>query len=245
MSISRRAWLRAAGAVTATGLLAAPLAQRETRAAGSAAHTVREAIRRRNLPNVPLVTHEGEAVRFYDDLVKDKFVAINMIYTGCKTSCPLTTANLVEVQKLLGERVGRDIFMYSITLDPANDTVKVLRDFAETFGVGAGWKFLTGGTDEIERLRRALGFRWATPEMDADKDFHTGMVRYGNEPLMLWGGVPGIANPEWVAECILFADRPENRRANAAAKLRWAASAAERAAPKAQGPEHSKAHHHH
>ena len=245
MSLSRRAWLGAVGAAAAAGLLVAPLAQRESRAAAGI-NPARDAIRRRNLANVALVTHEGEQVRFYDDLVKDKFVAINMMYTGCKTSCPLTTANLVEVHKLLGERVGRDLFMYSITLDPANDSVEALRDYAKTFGVGKGWKFLTGEPKDIERLRRALGFRWATEEMDANKDFHTGMVRYGNEPLMLWGGVPGMSRPEWVAECILFADRPENRQANAAAKLRWTASAAGRGAPKAlQGEEAIRTHHQH
>jgi len=56
-----------------------------------------------------------------------------------------------------------------------------------------------------------LGFRWANQEMDKNKDFHTGNLRYGNEPLMLWGAVPGLAEPTWVSECILFADWPENR----------------------------------
>ncbi len=205
--MSRRAWLGAAGAVAAGGLLVSP---GESRAAASTAmDPARDAIRRRNLPNVNLVTHEGERVRFYDDLVKDKFVAINMMYTSCKTSCPLTTANLVEVHKLLGERVGRDVFMYSITLDPKVDTVAVLADYAKTFGVGKGWKFLTGKPEEIELLRRGLGFTWADQEMDVNKDFHTAMVRYGNEPLMLWGAVPGMSEPGWLAECIMFADKPK------------------------------------
>ena len=69
-------------------------------------------------PNVPLTNHEGKQVRFFDDLIKDKVVVINFIYTTCPDSCPLETARLVEVQRILGDRVGRDVFMYSITIDP-------------------------------------------------------------------------------------------------------------------------------
>ena len=206
--MSRRAWLGTMGAAAAAGLVGLPGLQREGRAA---ALPPRELIRRRNFPNFVLTTHEGEQVRFYEDLVKDRFVTINMMYTSCKTTCPLATANLVRVQNMLGERVGRDLFMYSITLDPKVDTPEVLRDYAKTFGVGPGWKLLTGKPEEIERLRRRLGFAWANREMDRDKDFHTGTLRYGNEPLMLWGAVPAMAEPEWVSECILFADREENR----------------------------------
>ena len=176
MSISRRALLGAAA--SAAGLLALPHA----REAGASPDPARERIRQRNLPNVPLVTHEGEPVRFYDDLVKDRVVAINMIYTSCKTSCPLTMANLVRVQKLLGERMGRDIFMYSITLDPKVDSVEVLGDYAKGFETGKGWKLLTGKPGDIQNLRRRLGFLGSNRETDLDKDFHTGTVRYGNEP---------------------------------------------------------------
>jgi len=206
--MSRRAWLGMAGAAAAAGLVGLPQLQREGRAATL---TPRELLQRRNFPNIELTTHLGEKVRFYDDLVKDKFVTINMVYTSCKATCPLTTANLVRVQKMLGDRVGRDLFMYSITLDPEHDTPEVLNSYVKTFGAGKGWKFLTGKPEDIEFLRRRLGFAWANQEMDRNKDFHTGTLRYGNEPLMLWGAVPGMAEPEWVSECILFADWPQNR----------------------------------
>jgi protein SCO1/2 len=208
IKMSRRTWLGMAGATAAVGVIGLPPLQREGRAATL---PPRELIRRRNFPNLVLTTHEGEQVRFYDDLIKGRFVTINMMYSTCKATCPLTTANLVRVQKLLGDRVGRDLFMYSITLDPKQDTPKVLNGYAKTFGVGPGWKFLTGNPDDIEQLRRRLGFAWANQEMDKNKDFHTGNLRYGNEPLMLWGSVPGMAEPEWVSECILFADWPQNR----------------------------------
>src|SRR6266849_2331475 len=104
-------------------------------------------------PNVALRTHEDKTVRFYDDLIAGKFVVINFMYTGCGDICPAMTANLVEVQRLLGERVGHDIFMYSITLQPELDTPEILRAYAETFGVQPGWLFLTGARDDVELLR--------------------------------------------------------------------------------------------
>ena len=204
--ISRRGWLGMTGAVAAAGGLSLLPAGREARAAAERP-SPRALLAQRNFPNVELTTHEGEKVRFYDDLIKDKLVAINIVYTTCKATCPLSTANLVRVQKLFGDRVGRDFFMYSLTIDPKRDTVKVLNQYAKTFGVGKGWKFLTGAPKDVDVLRRRLGFAWADPAFDRDPDSHTGNLKYGNEPLMLWGAVPAQADPAWIKECITFADR--------------------------------------
>src|SRR5215467_13370433 len=73
-------------------------------------------------PNVPLTTQDGDTVRFYDDLLKGKAVAINLMYTSCKDECPLETARLVQLQRVLGDRVGKDLFLYSISIDPRHDT---------------------------------------------------------------------------------------------------------------------------
>src|SRR6185369_11872426 len=95
-------------------------------------------------PDVPLITHREKTVHFYTDLVKDKVVVINFIYTSCPDECALETARLAEVQKILGDRVGKDVFMYSISIDPDKDTPKALREYAEKFEAGPGWLFLTG-----------------------------------------------------------------------------------------------------
>jgi len=108
-------------------------------------------------PNIPLTTHEGKTVRFFDDLIEDKVVVINFIYTSCKAVCPVETAQLRQVQKLLGDRVGRDIFMYSITIDPERDTPEVLKKYHEKFKIGPGWTFLTGKKEDIDLLRQKLG----------------------------------------------------------------------------------------
>jgi protein SCO1/2 len=196
--MTRRGWLAASAILPAAGALIALRSKAEF----SAPVSGREVMRERYFPNVVLTTHEGKAVRFYDDLIKDKAVIINMMFAACNDACPLVTANLVRVQELLGERVGRDLFMYSITVDPEHDTPANLNDYAKSYGVGPGWLFLTGKPDDIELLREKLGYVDPNPEIDADKSQHSGMLRYGNEPLSLWSSCQGGANPEWIAESI-------------------------------------------
>jgi cytochrome oxidase Cu insertion factor (SCO1/SenC/PrrC family) len=87
-------------------------------------------------PNILLTIHAGKTVRFFDDLIKDKVVMINFIYTSCPDVCPRETARLREVQKNLRDRVGKDVFMYSITVDPQRDTPEVLRKYAKRFDAG-------------------------------------------------------------------------------------------------------------
>lgn len=106
-------------------------------------------------PNPTLTTHEGKKVKFFDDLIKDKIVAINFIYTNCPDTCPLETAQLVRVAKILGDRVGKDVFFYTISIDPERDTPAVMADYRRRFK--ANWTFLTGDKEEIIEIRKALG----------------------------------------------------------------------------------------
>jgi protein SCO1/2 len=151
-------------------------------------------------PNVVLTTHENERTRFYDDLVRGRIAVFTFMYTTCEGRCPLYTANLVKVQQLLGSRAGKDIFMYSITLDPLVDTPKVLRRYVEDHGIGEGWTFLTGKPADIELLRQRLGFVEADPELDKQKSAHTGLIRYGNEKLDRWSACPAMTNPSEIVQ---------------------------------------------
>ena len=154
-------------------------------------------------PNVPLVTHQGTKVRFYDDLLKGRTVLVNFFYIHCLDGqCPLQTANLKRVHALLGDRVGREVFMYSVTLQPEVDRPALLRQYVEAFGIGPGWQFLTGRPADVERLRRKLGFADPDPKVDRDKSNHTGVVRYGNEAKSLWGGCPALAEPEVIVRAV-------------------------------------------
>jgi protein SCO1/2 len=194
---SRRTLLSLAGMAPFAGRLLAA----DTTAADSQAEA-RESIRRRFFPDVVLRTHDNKKVRFYEDLIKNKIVTINFFYAKCEGVCPGITANLVKVQKLLGERVGRDVFMYSFTLKPEEDTPRVLKEYAESYRVRPGWKFLTGHPEDMELLRRSLGFTDPDPKLDKDKSTHIGNIRYGNEPLMEWSACPGMAHAEWIVESI-------------------------------------------
>jgi protein SCO1/2 len=149
-------------------------------------------------PNIPLVTHEGKSVRFFDDLIKGKVVAINFIFTNCPDVCPLETAMLREVQEILGDRVGRDVFMYSITIDPERDTPEVLRKYAEKFEVGPGWLFLTGKKGDITLLRRKLGLY--SDEKGGDKlEAHSVSGIMGNQSTGRWMRMSPFENPHILA----------------------------------------------
>jgi protein SCO1/2 len=177
-----------------------------------AATRSREKIRDRYFPNVLLTTHEGRKVRLYDDLIKDKIVLINFMYAKCEGVCPGITANLVRVQKLLGSRVGRDIFMYSFTLKPEVDTPEKMAEYAQMHNVGPGWQFLSGDVKEMELLRRTLGFTNPDPLLDQDVTQHIGNVRYGNEPLQQWGACPGMAKASFIAESVGWVDWPKAQK---------------------------------
>jgi protein SCO1 len=170
----------------------------------------RERIRDRYFPNLVLTSHEGRKLKFYDDLVKDKIVVFNMFYAKCEGICSPVTRNLVRVQSLLGNRVGKDIFIYSFSLKPKEDTVSALQHYAEMHKVKPGWLFLTGSADDMELLRRKLGFVDPDPEVDKDISNHIGVLKYGNEPLQRWGGCPGMQAPDAIAEAISWVDWPKD-----------------------------------
>lgn len=204
--MTRRQWLTASGAGCAMLAFSGPPAS------GSRKFQIipaRELIQRRHLPNVELVTQDGKKVRFYDDLVKDKIVVINFMYANCGKACPPITAHLARVQKLLPDRIGHDIFLYSITLKPEEDTPQILAHYAHMHGAGPGWLFLTGKPADIELLRRSLGFSYRDPAEDADKSNHIGMLRIGNEPMLRWSACEGMAHVQWTVTSILSeADSP-------------------------------------
>ena len=155
-------------------------------------------------PNALLKTHAGKQVRFYDDVVKgNKIVVFNMMYTVCASICPPNTANLLRVQEMLGDRMGRDVFFYSLTLKPEMDTPEALRDYAKLYGVKAGWTFLTGAPADMDAIRRKLGFFDPDPQVDNDLSLHTGMLRMGNEAYDRWSMMPALLTPRQLVNSII------------------------------------------
>jgi protein SCO1/2 len=145
--------------------------------------------------NVEVKTHDGRTLHFYDDVMKGKILLINFFFTSCDDVCPLMTENLARVQELLAPRVGQDIRMVSISLQPEFDTPAVLAAYAKSYNVGPGWMFLTGKKVDIELLRHRLGFVDSNPTEDADLEQHIGTVRIANEPMHRWAMSPALLNP--------------------------------------------------
>ncbi|MFJ4374885.1 SCO family protein [Pseudomonas japonica] len=147
-------------------------------------------------PNTLLTDQDGQQVRFFEDLIKGKVVVINFIFTSCSEACPLETARLRQVQKLLGDRVGRDVFFYSISIDPLSDTPEVLAAYARRFKVGPGWRFLTGDFAEISELRRKLGLFIEGVDNGRSRDHNLSLI-VGNQQTGRWMKASPFENP-WI-----------------------------------------------
>jgi copper(I)-binding protein/cytochrome oxidase Cu insertion factor (SCO1/SenC/PrrC family)/cytochrome c2 len=147
-------------------------------------------------PNITLTNQDGEKVKFFDDLLKDKIVAINFIYTTCPDSCPLETAQLVKVQNIMKDRIGKDVFIYSITIDPDVDTPEKLKEYKEKFG--AKWDFFTGDEQEIISIRRKLGLY--IEELAEGSNNHNVSMIVGNQKTGRWMKRSPFENPYVLAD---------------------------------------------
>jgi protein SCO1/2 len=152
--------------------------------------------------DVEVTAQDGRTFKFYDDLLKGKIVLVNFFFTGCDALCPLVMENLSAVQDLLGPRVGKDVFMYSITLQPELDTPAVLAAYAKTYGAGPGWLLLTGKPTDVDLLRHRLGFVESNPVEDADPEAHIAAIRIGDVPMHRWIMSPGLVNPSVIVGAV-------------------------------------------
>lgn len=146
--------------------------------------------------DVPVRTQDGRTVRFYSDLVKGRVVAVNFIFTGCSTVCPLLGAGFANVQKQLG-RQAREVGLVSVSIDPENDTPASLSEWSRKFGARPGWTLVTGGVPEMNELRASLGASAADPASHAPlvliiDDLHGGP----------WQRLDGLADPAVIAQAL-------------------------------------------
>lgn len=148
------------------------------------------------IPDVLVYDQDGRKLNFYSDLIKGKTVAINFIFTTCTTICPPLTATFRKVQQELGERVGRDVELISISVDPATDVPERLKAFSAKFKAGPGWTFVTGDSQEINLLLKALGANVG------DKNDHTPMVLVGNPGANYWTRAYGLAPADTLVKVI-------------------------------------------
>ena len=170
---------------------------------GAPAENARKQMRLKHFPNLELVTHEGKSVRFYDDILRDRKVVINFMYTVCGNICTPVTQNILGAQRSL-KHLAKEINFYSISLTPLEDDPASLRAYMRMNNIDAGWTFLTGKPENIEKVRRGLGFAQQSSEADADISNHSGMLRIGDERLVSWGHTPATTSARAIARMIRF-----------------------------------------
>jgi protein SCO1/2 len=144
----------------------------------------------RYFTDVVLLNQNGEPMRFYSDLLQGKVVIINSFFGTCRDSCLPMNRNLERVQQALGDRVGKDVRIISISVDPTVDTVASLKEYAKTLHAGPGWYFLTGDKQNVDAILRKLG------QFVEDKQNHLNLIIVGNEPTGLWKKAFGLARSE-------------------------------------------------
>jgi protein SCO1/2 len=137
--------------------------------------------------DLPLVTHEGKQVRFYSDVLKDRIVLISSFYTNCTGITPRQVQVLSQLQAVLGESLGRDVFIVSITVDPVRDTPEKIKQYAEDLGARPGWIFLTGKPDNVNWVNSKLG------QYLENLEDHKGVYLLGKVKTTLWMKVPAHA----------------------------------------------------
>jgi protein SCO1/2 len=141
------------------------------------------------ISDVTVYNQDGERLHFYSDLIKGKVVAINFIFTSCTYICPMQGAAFSKLQAALGDRLGRDVHLISVSIDPATDTSERLKAWGQRFGAKPGWTFVTGERSEIDKLLESL------TGSAGGRGEHSPIVLIGNDE-GAWIRAYGLAEPE-------------------------------------------------
>ena len=156
--------------------------------------------------NAVLRTQDNKEVRFYDDLIRGKQCVINLMYADCHGACPLVTSTLKQTYRELKARMGKDVFFYSITVKPQDDTPAALKHYAKLRGADLpGWYFLTGDPYDIETIRFRL-FNMGHIGVDTDFAMHSGTLRIVNDATNWWGHAQAFSSQKSILKRISWAD---------------------------------------
>ncbi len=139
--------------------------------------------------NVPLLDQDGKSVRLEPDLVQGKIVVMSFIYTSCTTVCPVVSSIMGKVQKQLGARVGDEVQLVSISIDPQRDDPKRLQEYARSFQQGPGWSWLTGSPQSINETLKGLG------SFSGDFKSHQPLILVGDGDSRHWTRYYGFTDP--------------------------------------------------
>jgi protein SCO1/2 len=142
------------------------------------------------IPDAMLLDQNGKKVQFYTDLVKGKVVVISLFYSTCAYVCKAQGDTFSRLQALLGNRLGKDVFLIPISFDPITDTPDRLKTYAAAFGAKPGWSFVTGEETGINGFLKA--FVGAVPSAG----MHSSTILAGNEQSGVWTVADGLWPPE-------------------------------------------------
>lgn len=146
--------------------------------------------------DIQLVNQDGEKMRFYTDLLQGKTIIINSFFATCQGSCLPLMRNLQKVQEALGDRLGKDARIISISVDPAVDTPTQLKAYAKKLAAKPGWYFLTGDKESVEFALKKLG------QFVESKESHLNIFIIGNERTGLWKKAFGLAKSEDIVKVV-------------------------------------------
>lgn len=172
----------------ASGLAQTDAAQKPAGATLSPAH--------KYFTDIPLINQDGKELRLYSDLIKDKVVIINSMFTSCNSVCPPMTLSLQRIQDWLGDRLGKDVVILSFSVDPATDSPQALKAFAKKYNAKPGWHFLTGKKENLELALRKFG------QYVESRDDHYTLMLIGNDRTNLWKKALGMARPDALIEIV-------------------------------------------
>ena len=158
--------------------------------------------------DVMLVNQDGQQMRLYSDLIKGKVVVIIPFFTSCTGVCPVMNRNLAKIQDAIGDRLGKDIYLISISVDPITDTPSRLKDYAVRFNARPGWYFLTGKKENVDLALYKLG-----QKVEARED-HSNIMIIGNDRTGLWKKAFSLANTEELVKVVgsVADDKPSNSK---------------------------------
>ena len=154
--------------------------------------------------DVELINQNGQKMRFYTDLLKGKVVIINSFFATCQGTCLPMNRNLEKVQQALGDRLGKDVYIISISVDPTVDTPPRLKEYAKKLSAREGWYFLTGEKQNVEFALTKLG------QFVSEKQDHLNIFIIGNERTGLWKKAFGLAPSDQLVKVVesVLNDKP-------------------------------------
>lgn len=163
------------------------------------------------IPNAPFRNQNGRQVRFYEDLIKGRQVIVMMMYANCATFCPVATQRMVELHhREFAHRMGKDLFMVSVSLKPEEDDPAALEAYARMHGaLLPGWTFLTGSRYDVDTLRYAL-FSHDHIGIDVNEDLHAGSMKVINDPIGRWVHANAFASTRTLLDRIRWMDPPKS-----------------------------------